>query len=405
MDDKALMPPPKLLPLSRPKYAPRNSQKQWRQTNATNYLLMQFEDPSFFNNSSLQFKKSSNINSSKERERKQFKGKCRLSNNVKKKKRKINENPTPPARSEWNRKDAERALAFESEYNKCKGDVQIKLELPDEPQDRDSVKRLHPNLRNVYALQSPLQRVCYISLRPDADVEKVLADLNNIPLPEFNGRCPIATLCNSSPSNDQVRPEDIDPYSLFIGNIPYNMTPKYFRKILPNRRRIEGGFSQKIKNTRYMFIRFWTLKESIDAFKKVLTSSFNSRKLIIRFKRNRNPRDRNDNESTCSSADDDEETFRFKPEFLPEDFEEPLDPVCAMEYEDSEVLDPDEYDFNEIYPAPRAPRLPLVKFLKSDDEDTDVTDYDLEKNLPIVPDDLVSNNFTESLHDLDSPFQ
>ncbi|KFB48429.1 AGAP004982-PA-like protein [Anopheles sinensis] len=53
-----------------------------------------------------------------------------------------------------------------------------------------------------------------------------------------------------------VQPEDIDPYTLFIGNLPNVVTVQTVKQMFPAAKRIDIGHAQRIKHTRYAFIRF-----------------------------------------------------------------------------------------------------------------------------------------------------
>ncbi|KAI5707008.1 hypothetical protein M8J75_013401 [Diaphorina citri] len=307
----------------------------------------------------------------------------------------------------WNLKDAERALTFETEYNESKGKTQIKIEFPDTEVDRDNVRCLHPNINNVYFKSPPMPRYCYVQLRPDADVNKVLSDLNSKPLPEFNGKCLRATLAEVK--KEELKPGDIDPYTLYIGNIPPHVNLTFFKEFFPNATRKDIGHAQKLKNTRYAFVRFSCLKDAIDGFKRMINKEFDSRSVIVRFKRFRESKNASTEVPSHSGGQGgdelDEEEFHYVPETRSQ-----ISKSSSGSSEDcpeeTEEYNPEEYDMDEINPPPRPPSLALLRFLRSNDEDEDsYRDFDPKRNMTVLPDDVISVRTTDSLLDLDTPYK
>ncbi|KAL1461575.1 hypothetical protein WDU94_013458 [Cyamophila willieti] len=314
---------------------------------------------------------------------------------------------SPPSQQsnkrQWNLLDAERALNFENEYNDSKGKTQIKIEFPDTEVDRDNVRCLHPNINNVYFKSTPLPRYCFVQLRPDADVDKVLADLNSKSLPEFNGKCLRAYVVENK-QTEVVKPESIDPYTLYIGNIPPHVNTAFFKEFFPNAVRKDIGHAQKLKNTRYAFVRFNNLKDSIDGFKRMVNKEFDSRSVIVRFKRYRESKNVSCDSSQVSSVEDNED-FHYVPETrstVSKTSTDSNEDFLDME----EEFNPDEYDMDELNPPPRPPSLALLRYLRSNDEQADsFSDIDTSTNLTVLPDDVISVQTTDSLLDLDTPYK
>ena len=48
----------------------------------------------------------------------------------------------------------------------------------------------------------------------------------------------------------QTPAEDIDPYTLYIGNLPSNMDPKSIKLKFSTASRLDVGFAQRMKYTR-----------------------------------------------------------------------------------------------------------------------------------------------------------
>lgn len=84
-----------------------------------------------------------------------------------------------------------------------------------------------------------------------------------------------------------MEPDEIDPYTLYIGNLPPTITIQAMRKMFPGNIRIDIGFAQKMKYTRYAFIKYKTVDEAIDSFKKSINMAFSSRSVVVRFRRYR----------------------------------------------------------------------------------------------------------------------
>ena len=87
----------------------------------------------------------------------------------------------------------------------------------------------------------------------------------------------------------QVQPEDIDPYTLFIGNLPNVVTVQTVKQMFPAAKRIDIGHAQRIKHTRYAFIRFTNVEEAIQAFKANHNKVIDGKNIIIRFRRHNAP--------------------------------------------------------------------------------------------------------------------
>uniref|UniRef100_A0A182STD1 RRM domain-containing protein n=1 Tax=Anopheles maculatus TaxID=74869 RepID=A0A182STD1_9DIPT len=87
----------------------------------------------------------------------------------------------------------------------------------------------------------------------------------------------------------KVQPEDIDPYTLFIGNLPNVVTVQTVKQMFPAAKRIDIGHAQRIKHTRYAFIRFTNVEEAIQAFKANHNKVIDGKNIIIRFRRHNAP--------------------------------------------------------------------------------------------------------------------
>lgn len=85
--------------------------------------------------------------------------------------------------------------------------------------------------------------------------------------------------------NLEVSPKDIDPYTLYVGNLPLNVTKQGVIQQFAGCTRIDIGHPQQMKNTRYAFVRFGNVDDAIAAYRSTRNTQFESRSLIVRFRR------------------------------------------------------------------------------------------------------------------------
>lgn len=87
----------------------------------------------------------------------------------------------------------------------------------------------------------------------------------------------------------QLKPEEIDPLTLFIGNLPNAVTVYTVKQMFPTARRIDIGHAQRMKHTRYAFIRFHNVGDAIAAFKANFNKVIDGKNIIVRFRRHNAP--------------------------------------------------------------------------------------------------------------------
>lgn len=87
----------------------------------------------------------------------------------------------------------------------------------------------------------------------------------------------------------QLKPEEIDPQTLFIGNLPNAVTVYTVKQMFPTARRIDIGHAQRMKHTRYAFIRFHNVNDAIAAFKANFNKVIDGKNIIVRFRRHNAP--------------------------------------------------------------------------------------------------------------------
>lgn len=183
----------------------------------------------------------------------------------------------------WTRESALQAISVEEEcaalYEKVPSLV---LRFPDPELNREIVSSYSPDISNVYFLHSSASRYCTVRLRPDADVQKVIDTISKIPFGTgFVSAEPKTNLVMKPTS----KPEHVDPYTLYVGNLSDTITRNTLRDHFPNSTRIDIGFAVRMRRTRYAFIRFANTDDAIKAFKNAFNIYTENRSIIIRFRR------------------------------------------------------------------------------------------------------------------------
>lgn len=83
----------------------------------------------------------------------------------------------------------------------------------------------------------------------------------------------------------EIAPKNIDPYTLYVGNLPLNVTKAGVKNYFKDCLRLDIGHPQQMKNTRYAFVRFLNVDDAIKAYKSTFNTLYESRSLIVRFRR------------------------------------------------------------------------------------------------------------------------
>lgn len=196
------------------------------------------------------------------------------------KNRKRNTLPTFPSRP-WNREDAEKALKVEVETTINLKNESLIIRFPDPELSRDIVKAYHPGIMNVHFQVPSGPRYCFVQLAPDVNTEKIIKILENIKF----GSGYLSVERKSTKQEEEATPESIDPYTLYIGNLPTNVNIQTVKEKFPDAARVDVGFAQRMRYTRYAFIRFNSVDDAIKAYKEHHNLVLDSRSIIVRFRR------------------------------------------------------------------------------------------------------------------------
>lgn len=183
----------------------------------------------------------------------------------------------------WNREDAERALKIENEYNKTVKAQSLIIKFPDPDLNKDIVREFHPGIQNIH-FQSPSgPRYCFIQMADNVNIDEAIKELEKIPF----GIGHLKVERKSLRDEDNPMPEEIDPYTLYIGNLPESVNVNEVKSKFPTAARVDVGYAQKMRNTRYAFIRYNSVDESIAAYKQAHDLMWDTRSIIVRFRRQR----------------------------------------------------------------------------------------------------------------------
>ncbi|XP_063903216.1 protein painting of fourth [Zophobas morio] len=202
------------------------------------------------------------------------------SKSSKKKKKPLSQNV--PSKKDWTLEEAELALSVEKEYNKRYKNHSLIIKFPDQELNRDIVSKFHPSIENVHFQQPSTPRFCFVTLQETADADAVITALNKI---KFGEGYLTAEYKKDREEDQNIGPEDIDPCTLYVGNLAQEITKEDMVKTYPKGRRIDIGYAKKMKYTRYAFVSFKNVSDSVEAFKKTHSTQMYSKSLIVRFRR------------------------------------------------------------------------------------------------------------------------
>ncbi|XP_060525874.1 uncharacterized protein LOC132701737 [Cylas formicarius] len=187
-----------------------------------------------------------------------------------------------PVRKEWAVEDARRALEVEKEFNKRQKSQSLIIKFPDIEVNREIVRKFNPKIDTVHFQQPSTPRFCFVSLSEGANADDVIKELNQTP---FGSGYLIAEHKKDREDEINIGPEDIDPLTLYVGNLAQEITIEDMYKAYPKRKRVDIGYAKKMKFTRYAFVLFHNVEDAIEAFQNTFASEMHSKSIIVRFRR------------------------------------------------------------------------------------------------------------------------
>ncbi|XP_049822074.1 E3 ubiquitin-protein ligase RBBP6 isoform X2 [Aethina tumida] len=156
------------------------------------------------------------------------------------------------------------------------------IKFPDFEITRDMVMRFNPAISSVYFPSSITPRNCFVALHANVDVDDTIKKISAIKPVGANGYLQVERKQAPAPKKES---ENIDPLTLYVGNLPNDVTKDEILELFPNHRRIDIGYAKKMKYTRYAFISFNTVEDAMNAFECAFNEIMHGKSLIVRFKR------------------------------------------------------------------------------------------------------------------------
>ncbi|XP_016947207.1 protein painting of fourth [Drosophila biarmipes] len=194
--------------------------------------------------------------------------------------------PTKMSRRELARLRREhtlKALALERELTSKPGQssasVVLLIRFPDPEITGPMLASLSKEIRDVVLPATVAPRYCLVHLRVGADVEATIRDINKTRFGTGLLRAEV------KPFSDEEQAEFIDPCSLYVSNIPFNMTTSAIKAFFASAMRVDIGVLKREKRARYAFVRYASPEQAMEAFKELVESPLNSRILTVRYRR------------------------------------------------------------------------------------------------------------------------
>ncbi|KAI8039828.1 protein painting of fourth isoform X2 [Drosophila gunungcola] len=178
------------------------------------------------------------------------------------------------------RENTLRALALERELtNKSTATVALLIRFPDPDISAPMLAGISREIQDVVLPASVAPRHCLVHLRVGADVEATIREINRV---RFGTGYLEAEV---KPFTDEEQAEFIDPCSLYVGNIPFNMTTSAIKAYFINAVRVDIRALKREKRARYAFVRYASPDHTIEAFRELVNCPLNSRTLTVRYRR------------------------------------------------------------------------------------------------------------------------
>lgn len=119
-------------------------------------------------------------------------------------------------------------------------------------------------------------------MNPELDHEVLQQEISRIPF--GTGRLKLEK-CDVS--RNEHKPEDIDPLTLFLGNIHPSMSVQSVQKKVSKAYRVDVGFAKKHKYGKYAFAKFRMADDAREAFVRLSRMKLDGQEmdLVVRFRR------------------------------------------------------------------------------------------------------------------------
>ncbi|XP_017838085.1 protein painting of fourth [Drosophila busckii] len=177
------------------------------------------------------------------------------------------------------RQNALRALALERELStKTSPTPTLLIRFPDPEIKLSTVTDLSQSIRDVVFPVSMAQRYCMVHLKPDVDIERTIEDIKRMRFGQGRLHAELKTF------TDDEQADCIDPCSLYVSNIPFNMNAAEIKAFL-NSMRVDIGVMKRQKRARYAFVRYPTAELAMEAFRTLTSKTLQNRILTVRYRR------------------------------------------------------------------------------------------------------------------------
>ncbi|CAO1423013.1 unnamed protein product [Diamesa tonsa] len=188
------------------------------------------------------------------------------------------------ASKEWCLEDAKKALSAEGEMQKTQKVPELIIKFPDPDLNSFIVKQFSDKIAQVHFQQPCTPRYCSVKLKPETDIEAVISEINKI---QFGtGLVHAEVKCSKEDDKSDIDPDEVDPYTLYIGNLPRSTPIQHVKDQYPGAIRYDMGYAKKMKFTRYAFIRYTNVDQAIEGFRRTVNIiQFDNRSVIVRFRR------------------------------------------------------------------------------------------------------------------------
>ncbi|XP_030558611.1 protein painting of fourth isoform X3 [Drosophila novamexicana] len=141
-----------------------------------------------------------------------------------------------------------------------------------------SVSEFSESIRDVVFPTNVSQRYCLVHLKAGANVERTIEEIKQVRFGHGRLHAELKTF------TDEEQAECIDPCSLYVSNIPFNMNAADI-KVFVNSMRVDIGVMKRQKRARYAFVRYANAEMAMEAFRDLVRRTLNNRILTVRYRR------------------------------------------------------------------------------------------------------------------------
>ena len=242
--------------------------------------------------------------------------------------------------------NAEYAMTQQTEKTKYQPE-KILIKFPDPLLNNDIVMGYSNSIEAVKFSKVYEPRVCEIILKVGEDPNYVIQELKKIPFGE--DYLDAERIVSYVENKQTMKPEEIDPYTLFLGNLPTKLSIKDIQSIFPNAKSYDMGYVAKTKFTKYVFICYPNVEEALIAYKKNYNLILSNRKILLRFRRCRNgiitdkpDQSDGDDYKICGNKSNESILELNNPSQNSNSNSFPLDPIQTNQFEDyHQIIDND----------------------------------------------------------------